>query len=84
MPTLPQKGAPHKLAEVDWAAALEADMQVVVRNVLIGFLRACPNRRESDELGIAGIAHERAILKMKVKRDIAAGEAVSFEDIEYR
>jgi len=31
MPTLPQNGAPHKLAEVDWAAALEADMLVVVR-----------------------------------------------------
>ena len=24
MSTLPQNGAPHKLAEVDWAAALEA------------------------------------------------------------
>jgi len=34
MPTLPQKGAPHKLAEVDWAAALEADMQVVVRRAI--------------------------------------------------
>ena len=31
MPTLPQTGAPHKLAEGDWAAALEADMQFVVR-----------------------------------------------------
>ena len=34
MPTLPQTGAPHKLAEVDWAAALEADMQVVVRHAI--------------------------------------------------
>ena len=32
MPTLPQEGAAHKLAEVDWAAALEADMLVVVRH----------------------------------------------------
>ena len=34
MPTLPQTGAPHKLAEGDWAAALEADMQVVVRRAI--------------------------------------------------
>jgi putative transposase len=34
MPTLPQTGAPHKLAEGDWAAALEADMQVVVRQAI--------------------------------------------------
>ena len=34
MPTLPQEGAPHKLAEVDWAAALEADMLVVVRQAI--------------------------------------------------
>ena len=34
MPTLPQTGAPHKLAEVDWAAALEADMLVVVRQAI--------------------------------------------------
>ena len=34
MPTLPQTGAPHKLAEVDWAAALEADMRVVVRHAI--------------------------------------------------
>ena len=29
-----QTGAPHKLAEVDWAAALEADMLVVVRQAI--------------------------------------------------
>ena len=34
MPTLPQNGAPHKLAAVDWAAALEADMLVVVRQAI--------------------------------------------------
>jgi transposase-like protein len=34
MPTLPQTGAPHKLAEGDWAAALEADMQAVVRRAI--------------------------------------------------
>ena len=34
MPTLPQNVAPHKLAEVDWAAALEADMLVVVRQAI--------------------------------------------------
>jgi putative transposase len=34
MPTLPQTRAPHKLAEVDWAAALEADMLVVVRHAI--------------------------------------------------
>ena len=34
MPTLPQTGAAHKLAEVDWAAALEADMLVVVRQAI--------------------------------------------------
>lgn len=34
MPTLPQKGAPHKLAEVDWVAALETDMPVVVRQAI--------------------------------------------------
>jgi hypothetical protein len=34
MPTLPQTGAPHKLAEVDWAAALEADMLMVVRHAI--------------------------------------------------
>ena len=34
MPTLPQNGAPHQLAEVDWAAALEADMLVVVRQAI--------------------------------------------------
>jgi hypothetical protein len=34
MPTLPQTGAPHQWVEVDWAAALEADMQVVVRQAI--------------------------------------------------
>ena len=34
MPTLPQTGAPHKLAEGDWAAALETNMQVVVRQAI--------------------------------------------------
>src|SRR3989442_9048715 len=34
MPTLPQTGAPHKVAEVDWAVALEADMRIVVRKAI--------------------------------------------------
>jgi len=34
MPTLPQAGAPHKRAEVDWAAALEADRRIVVRRAI--------------------------------------------------
>jgi hypothetical protein len=31
---LPQNGAAHKRAEVDWAAALEADMLVGVRQTI--------------------------------------------------
>jgi len=44
MPTLPQEGAPHKLAEVDWAAALEADMLVVVRQAIEHIVNAEAHR----------------------------------------
>ena len=34
MPTLPQKAAADKPAEIDWAAALQAEMRTVVRQAI--------------------------------------------------
>jgi transposase-like protein len=71
MPTLPQEGAPHELAEVDWAAALEADMLVVVRHAIehivnaarVGYRHGTKVRTVTSPVGAVTVTVPRARLQ---------------------
>lgn len=57
----------------------------VVRGSLLGYLDSVlPEALNSDEHRLSRLAFEKAGLQLKVKRDMTAGQQVTFDDIEFR
>lgn len=55
----------------------------VVRGAILGYLSAQqPAENPIDDL-IAQLAFEKATLKLKAKRDLQAGQVVTFDDVDY-
>ena len=57
----------------------------VVRGSLLGYLECAPgDLLVPDEYRLSRLAFEKAGLQLKAKRDMAAGQVVRFEDVEFR
>ena len=57
----------------------------VVRGSLLGYLGSIsPEALSSDDHRLSRLAFEKAGLQLKAKRDMSAGQVVTFDDIEFR
>ena len=56
----------------------------IVRGAILGFLRSSPTTAVPDNYRLARLASEKAILVIQAARDLEAGRAVKFDDINYR
>lgn len=57
----------------------------VVRGSLLGYLESVPPEAlNSDEHRLSRLAFEKAGLQLKAKRDMIAGQVVTFDDVEFR
>jgi hypothetical protein len=58
----------------------------VIRGALLGYILSIPshNKEHKDDQLIPRLALEKAFLKIKVKKDLQAGQVVTFDDVEYR
>ena len=57
----------------------------IVRGAIVGYLDTISEQQTAcNEQLLAELAFEKAILKIKASKDINAGQALMFSDIEYR
>lgn len=56
----------------------------IVRGALLGYLESYTLPSNIDEELLSRLAFEKAVLRIKVKKDLAKGQVVTFGDTEYR